>query len=464
MKTRAEWLDSQERLLSIYDQVREELCRIPGVVEVGVGLRRRAGALVEEAVFVVSVREKKPPRDLPPDEIIPSDIRGFATDVVVHRDPVPLLGFADENHKKNYKTKVGGIAINPEGSSGTGTLGCFCKRNSDNSIVLLTCHHVLFEGLAEVGSGVGQPGFDKVCCCTCNDMATVLAGDKNLDCAIASLKSGIPFFPKIRRIKKGDGTIEEEGAIKGTADPVLTEVVYKIGQRTGLTRGFVAKIAPRLEIETDAAFPRFCNSGDSGSVIIQKANGTVIGLLCAMTDPTGKTGVAKKITAVTAVLNITVLNTDPGTVYTESGMPEEEEDEDFPLPAASPFEALAGRLREFQEGREILAFVERHTEECMALVRARRGFTVAWHRNRGPAWLAAIGRSSREPIYRLPDEIQGVTRSVAIREITNALRLEASPRLREDVDAVLAPLGQKLGAAGTVDEWCDQLQAEHSPA
>jgi hypothetical protein len=57
-----------------------------------------------------------------------------------------------------------------------------------------------------------------------------------------------------------------------------------------------------------------------------------------------------------------------------------------------------------------------------------------------------------------------VTRSVAIREITNALRLEASPRLREDVDAVLAPLGQRLGAVGTVDERCDQLQAEHSPA
>ncbi|MBK8648968.1 MAG: hypothetical protein IPN16_21015 [Gemmatimonadetes bacterium] len=62
MATRDEWQAEQERLLALYPEARETLGRIPGVVEVGVGLRHRAGALVEEAAFVVFVEAKRPAR------------------------------------------------------------------------------------------------------------------------------------------------------------------------------------------------------------------------------------------------------------------------------------------------------------------------------------------------------------------------------------------------------------------
>jgi hypothetical protein len=462
MKTRAAWQAEQEHLLAFYDEVCEELSRIPGVVEVGIGLRRRAGSLVEEAVYVVAVHEKRPAAALPRGHLVPTQIHGIPTDVVVHREPTLLLGFGDENHRKNYTTKVGGIAINADGTASVGTLGCFCTENSSNTTVMLSCHHVLFADEAKVSSGVGQPLFDALCCCTCNQMGKMLKGDRNLDCAIASVDGNVPFFPKIRRIKKADGTVEEEGLIKGTADPVMGQVVYKVGQRTGLTRGKISLITPRVEIETSAAFIRFADHGDSGSVVIEKATSNVVALLYGITDEAGKTGAAKKISAVLAVLNIKVLVSDPNAVYTVRPEMEDEEGEPFAVPRASPFDAIVERLHQFDEGRDILAVVERHADECRGLVQARRGFTVAWHRNHGPAWLAAIGRSSREPIYRLPDELRGVTRAMAIQEIIGALRLEASPPLRADIDAVIAPFGSALSTARTVEEWCADLEGERS--
>ncbi len=458
MKTRADWKREQERFLAAYDSVRRQLKLIPGVREVGIGLRRRAGAVVDDAAFVVAVDRKRPLSDLAPGEIVPAAIDGFPTDVVEHREPILLLGFGDENDKKNYKTKVGGISISSDGSSGAGTLGCFCKQTSDNATVMLSCHHVLLDGSAEIGAGVGQPKYDYSCCCTCNEIGKVLKGDRNLDCAIASLKSDVPFFPKIRRIKKADGTVEEEGLITGTDVAVMNQVVFKIGKRTGLTRGKISLVAPRIEVSVDAAFSRFCNRGDSGSVIVEKASGKVVALLYAMPDESGTTGLGKPIAAVQAVMGVTVLPSDPTASYTES-MYEEDESDAFALPPASPFEALVERLRTTEAGRDLLEVFERHRDECLSLVQARRGFTVAWHRHHGPAWLAALGRSAREPIYQVPDDIGGVTRANAIARIVEALRVEARDDLRRDLDRLAGPIGTALIGAPTVQAWCERLES-----
>ena len=143
-----------------------------------------------------------------------------------------------------------------------------------------------------------------------------------------------------------------------------------------------------------------------------------------------------------------MLVSDLTATYTER-MIDEDESELFALPPASPYEALVERLRASDAGRDVLALFETHRDECLTLVRARRGFTVAWHRHHGPAWLAALGRSARESIYQLPAEIGGVQRAVAIEEITNALRAEASELLRADIAALREPVGDALATAGT---------------
>lgn len=462
MKSRAEWQAEQERLIERYDEVQAQLGRIPGVVQVGVGLRHRANSLVDEVVFIVSVAAKRAPGEVPANERIPAEIFGFATDVVPYQEGVLAIGFNDENDFKNYKTKVGGVAIKSEDATAGGTLGCFCKQ-TDNSVVLLSCHHVLFDGSAKVGSGVGQEKYDWSCCCTTNEIGKVLKGDKNIDCAIASLKSKVAFFPKVRRIKRGDGTVEEEGLIKGTAPAVLTQIVYKVGHKTGLTRGKVTAVIPKIEIEP-VGFSRFCDHGDSGSVIIEKASGNVIALLYGMTSEAGTTGLGKPIATVEAVMGVKVLVSDPTATYTERGSDEDEESNTaIALPPASPYEALVDRLRSSEAGRDVMTVLEQHRPECLRLVRARRGFTVAWQRYRGPAWLAALGRSAREPIYQLPNEIDGVQRETALDEITNALLNEASDELRAAITTIREPVGRALLLAGTVDELCLQLEAYRTP-
>jgi hypothetical protein len=100
----------QKRFLAVYEDVKNQLIRIPGVVRVGVGLRERGGALTEETVLRVYMEEKLPGSQIPPENRIPKLIAGFPTDVIKERRRVPIIGFNDEDDWKNYKTKAGAFA------------------------------------------------------------------------------------------------------------------------------------------------------------------------------------------------------------------------------------------------------------------------------------------------------------------------------------------------------------------
>jgi hypothetical protein len=182
----------------------------------------------------------------------------------------------------------------------------------------------------------------------------------------------------------------------------------------------------------------------------------VVGLLRAITTADGKTGVMKKMADVLAVLNISLIPSDPAAVYTEAY--DEDGEELFPLPAASPFDSLVARLRDDEGGRTLLRVAERHVHECLELVNRRRGFTVAWHHNRGPGWLASLGRSARDPIYRIPDQIDGVDRREALRRIELALAAEASDDLRSDLAEFGPSLAAAFGAGISVDDILDHLR------
>jgi hypothetical protein len=134
--------------------------------------------------------------------------------------------------------------------------------NSDNTIVLLSNHHVLFHAGGKVGDRVGQPEWSGSCCCVCNEIAKIVAGDSTNDCAIARLKSDVKFAPKVRKIKKSDGTIELSGVIVGIDAPVKNDEVWKVGARTGLTRGTISEIVGDIEIHPIAPFTKIADHGD----------------------------------------------------------------------------------------------------------------------------------------------------------------------------------------------------------
>jgi hypothetical protein len=458
MKSREEWIQEQEAYLKEYDKIKQELLQIPGVVDVGVGIKETDGGLTKEVAYRVYVEEKLPESNLSSEHIIPKTIHGFRTDVIKQRDERHLIGFNDENDEKNYKTKVGGICIGSKNGGG-GTLGCFCRRNSDNQVVFLSNHHVLLAGQAVVGSPVGQPDYKEKCCCVCNKIGVIAAGTPPpTDCAIATLDSDIPFFPKIRKIKNADGTTELSGVIAGPGVAVMNDEVWKVGQRTGLTRGTISQITPKIEIHPLAPFTKIGDHGDSGSVVV-RLGGDVVGLLRSRDNATGNLGFATPIQDVLTAMNITIIPTDETQNFGDLAAFEEEAvDLVAQIPADSPFAALAQRIQSMEGGQQLLQIVATHRSECLDLVNHRRAVTVAWQRNQGPTFLAALGRSAKEPSYRIPHEIQGVTREQALNGILQALAAHGSEALRADIAAYSDLLIGIVTNNDTVDELLEALQ------
>src|SRR5262249_46782667 len=95
----------------------------------------------------------------------------------------------------------------------------------------------------------------------------------------------------------------------------------------------------------------------------------------------------------------------------------------------SAFVGLAERLRRSPRGLAWLELIDAHREECRDLINRCRPVTVAWHRGKGPAYLAAVARSGKDPNYRIPGEIDGVSREQCARLMSEALLRHGSPAL-----------------------------------
>jgi hypothetical protein len=434
-----------ERFLAVYEAVKAELLRIPGVLNVGVGLRERGGALTREQAFRVYVGEKLPLSEVPAADRIPKEIEGFPIDVIQRRDKVVKFGFNDENDEKNYGMKVGGIRIRVDVKSALyGTLGCFATLDSDGSTVLLSNHHILmprehFRGAGrgtDNGIGVGQPNHSSSLCCICNEMAKNVDGDKDLDCAIARVKPEVQRAPKVRRILRNDGKTELEGALKGWDRGSPGDEVWKVGAKSGLTRGTISEAILGLEIHAKAPFPYFVDDGDSGSVVVNAGNSKVVGLLHSGNGPGAVViGFASFISSVLLRLGITIIETPGSQTFDVRGWQEERIGVSGPARSEDVFAAAADRLRMTPRGRELLALISLHQTEIGELINRRRAVMVAWRRSQGPAYLAALMRAIREPSYRLPQAIDGVTRQEFARRLHNVLLQHGSDALRAGLQA-----------------------------
>lgn len=457
---------SQAKLEAALDAAKAELLSIAGVVDVGIGLRIKSGKTTDEFVFTVLVREKLPEEQLSATDRIPKTVQGFPTDVVKNEDEIRAIGFSDEEDSTNYSRKIGGSQISRKASSGIGTLGCFV-RMADSKVALLTCHHVLWDDgeTPSAGIGIGQPEFSDSICCVCNEMATTLvppAGAQpspgGIDCALGLIKEGTSFSPKIRTISRSNGTVEQDGTIAGSAAPVLNDIVWKVGRRTGLTRGKIILVTPRVTIEPVAPFAYVADHGDSGSVVVEVTTGNVVGLLKSIDKEIadgGTLGFATSIIDVLALLNVTVIPTSSGDATVSATADERLGDVASPRPE-DVFAAIADRLRTTPRGDEILSIYRRFSREISLLVNTCRPVTVAWQRSAGPAWLAAVMRSAREPLYRFPEELNGVRRSQLSERLLAALAQHGSPELRN----ALAEYGPECQAAWDAHDTVDALIAD----
>lgn len=444
--SRKELLARQKELQAVYPEVNRELLKIPGVLRVGIGVKEIAGESTGEIVFRVYVADKK--SDLSTNQRVPKKIKGFKTDVVVEQPDTP------EEDTSKYRPVKPGTQIEADGVGGFGTIGCIGTLTSDGSAILLSNHHVLYGTSGKDGTESGQPTYCKSCCCTCNDIAVNLHGIRSghLDCAIAQMKPGI----------QADARIKEIGFITGIANALVTEAVKKRGRTTELTIGTVTDLRLdgtglkilEVEVKKNNGNDRFSRPGDSGSALLNSAN-QIIGL-----HKSGNNGddviagnFVSRSVGIQEVLDAMTAAGFPFTITTGVGGDESlavSEEREASLQDA--MWALELRVKETPVGREMWTAFQRHQKEVLRLVNENRAVTVVWHRSQGPTYLGAIGRSAKEPAFRIPDEIEGVRRCDAATRVLAALIAHGSNELVRDLQEHGRPLFEAFMAGNTVEE------------
>src|SRR5215213_2587944 len=163
MTDREALLRRQQALQEVHEQVKAQLMQIPGVVGVGIGLKETDGSLTPDIAFRVYVVEKKDLASLAPNEIVPSEIMGFKTDVIKVPEST-VSAFTERIDRREYRPIRGGISINMEDQgSWYGTLGWFGTLNASPATkILLTNKHVAYDGSSGTTTShkkVGQPNF-----------------------------------------------------------------------------------------------------------------------------------------------------------------------------------------------------------------------------------------------------------------------------------------------------------------
>ena len=255
------------------DESGARLLRIPGVVGVGLGFRRRRDVRVPERCVVVMVDRKRTPaalrrgkRPLLPN-MLPAGRRNVPVDVV--EVGTRLTRQADA---------FGGDSIGPRGRRRKATLGTFAIHN-DGTIVALTAMH-LFDGLS---SGPGRQ--EVVSPSLMDDSGPAILGrfrdgsTQGIDAATIALASGVTPSRTINGVP-----IQGWRPLVAPGDDNLG--VFLVGATTQVSEGFVEHFCcsyPRWRIEEAITVRLETDNGDSGAALLDR-QGFVLGMLVGRPD------------------------------------------------------------------------------------------------------------------------------------------------------------------------------------
>jgi len=468
MKTLKQLHEEQEKLPKVHAEVERELKKIPGVIAVDIGFKEKDGKLTDIISFIVYVQEKKNEGELPADQIIPKEMYGVKTDVVKIASSTTGTTSLPDNTK--YRPIKGGIQIGNgiKDSAGLyhfGTLGCFARLNSNGNIVGLSNQHVMFAagahgetGGEHNGSKMGQPEFWVSCfCCDCDLIGNIITGirDGVVDGALCTINSDVEKANEVLEIGtvSGSAPVVNVGGIDTSVR--VGDPVKKRGRTTGLITGTVQSINHsssidgilfngQIHVTPDDLTKRFFDRGDSGSALLDGTN-RVVGLLHAFpfaggtTNPDG-TGIASKIHEVMSRLAISIPSGafPPGggggaaTVQrTSFSMPGEPNTS--AIDASKIIKQFEKRLHESETGNILIDLFYRHRSEVRDLINYHRPVTVIWHRNEGPAYLASVYRSIKDPAIKIEKQINGVTMESLLTNMKEALLAHGSISLIQDI-------------------------------
>lgn len=271
------------------------------VVGVGVGTKFVGGKETKTQCIRFYVAAKIHKDALAANALLPSEIDGIPTDVIV-TGRFHMLNTAADNKLKRRPIRPGtsvGFKIPPPNDAFVmaGTFGAVVKKAGQRFI--LSNNHVLAEnGVVALGAPIFQPGLldggnpatDQVAKLT-HFISVKGTGLNKVDCAIAEILPGIPVNP---RHMPSVGKLNSTTPIQA----VNNMLVMKTGRTTGHTRGKIIDTAADVNVGFNDASGNdivgtfsdqiiivgspspggFSTNGDSGSLIVDRATKRATGL------------------------------------------------------------------------------------------------------------------------------------------------------------------------------------------
>lgn len=279
-----------QHIESVMKQIQERILSLPGINGLHIGRKTVAGVKTDDIAIVVHVDKKIPVAQLEPAHIIEPIVDGVKTDIIENGrashlvvkeanasgaekpatndgDAPPLLD------PRWFRPAVGGCQIAT--TSALGTLGGFVRSNGD--VHLLSCRHVIGDAGAQVYQPQIAPQYQ---------IATVIASDSTLDCAIAEIASSVDWTNYILEF----GPIQDSFVLSGAEAATGTYQVHKRGAASGSTYGEVTGYAYSGYLQDGtlvtnlflvnpiSTYSIFATSGDSGSFVVNDQY-EVIGIL-----------------------------------------------------------------------------------------------------------------------------------------------------------------------------------------
>jgi hypothetical protein len=256
------------RQLLEHTGARERLRSISGVRRIGFGLKEKGGEVLPEYVFRVYVRRKQALSALRPEEVIPAEIDGIKTDVLVLLDSEP-----------SCKTKVApGMQITrdvPTYGESPGTLGCVVKKAQPSSKYILTAQHVVVPKIQDfnnISKDVFQPKRSYKCeiewtpkvATVVNENAPWSVQERRdiegkkywLDCGLLQINPDVLSSNTIDGIGALHAQLRDLAtepsipvAPAGIKAPASTITLHKRGAVTGVTHGTVVELCHEEIIE-----------------------------------------------------------------------------------------------------------------------------------------------------------------------------------------------------------------------
>jgi len=293
-KLSARYLTSRRAVTAYRDAVGVSPVPEVNVVGVGIGERRVDGRLTGATSLKLYVRHKYSKHHIDPGHLLPTSFAGLPVDVEEIGKVRPLLDVPDPRVTRTPAQPGCSIGFEYPDSSQrmAGTFGAVVRDQGGALYALSNSHVLAYEGRLPVGSPIFQCGLldldsgsQKRPIAKLTRFTDLNAKNLRVDAAIAGLSSPDIASPEILAIGKPTGTTSAQNQM----------LVHKVGRTTAYTVGWVLNVDTDITLDYDTGSytffnqivvasmddTPFCDTGDSGSLVLERSSGKAIGLLCA---------------------------------------------------------------------------------------------------------------------------------------------------------------------------------------